>query len=231
MNTSRRILVTGGTGTLGGGLVRALRAANYGVTANFWHDEARAAVLRRETGCELFRADLRDETQVAALFAAGKFETVIHGAGVTRDALLLRQTQKSWRDTLETNLDAAFLVARESLQTLPREGQLIFLASRAGEHGFAGQGAYAASKAALLGLMKTAAIEGKAEGLQICAVCPGYVSSNLSAGISARKTAARRAENVLDAADGGEALAAMISWILRAKPRISGQILRPDCRI
>lgn len=227
----RRILVTGGTGTLGAAIVAHLAAQNWRVTANFWRDENRALALQEKTGCELFRADVRDEKSVENLFAETQFEGVIHAAGANFDRLLLRQNRETWRANLEINLDAAFLVARASLRVLSHSGTLIFLASRVGESGFIGQNAYAAAKAGVLGLMKSAALEGRERRLTVCAICPGFAPGEMSERISPEILERRKAENWLLEADAGESVSALIEWILRVKPRINGQILRPDCRM
>ena len=223
------ILVTGGTGALGSALVADLCAANYAVVANYYHDETRAHALESRTGCGLARSDVRDENAVQRLFETYQFDAIIHAAGANRDALLLRTSADLWRQQLRVNLDSAFLITRAALQFLPDGGRLILIASRVGERGFVGQSAYAASKGAVLGLMRAAAAEGRARDLGINAICPGFAPSMLSRDLSEKIRQQRAAENLITGADAAQSLSATCRWLLEA--RVSGQVIRADCRV
>ncbi len=225
----KRILVTGATGTLGNALVAALMEAHHFVVANYFRDQSRALQLREKTGCELARADVSDENAVEALFSSRDFEAVFHLAALNRDALLPRTSRHDWDEILKINAQSAFLLARASLRFLPRGGHLVLVSSRVAERGFAGQSAYGASKAAVLGLMKTAAIEGRERGICVNALCPGFAPSVLSQSLSDEVLARREAENWLPDADAAQSFAAFGVWVLQT--RLTGQILRPDCRI
>ena len=226
MNKRAQILVTGGTGTLGGALVAQLRAQYYHVTANYFRDENRARQLARRTGCTLHQADMRDENAVQTLFESHRFDAVIHAAGTNCDALLLRTSEQMWREQMAWTT-AAWLLTRASLQFLPSGGRLMLISSRVGERGFAGQSAYAASKGAILGLMRAAAAERR--DLKINAICPGFAPSALSQNLSETVLAQRAKENLLPDPDAAFSLAQMCLWLLNAE--ISGQVLRPDCRV
>ena len=229
MKTRPHVLVTGGTGVLGSAIVAALCAHNYRVVANYLSDEKRARATATRTGCAIFRADVRDENAVHLLLQGHAFDAIIHAAGANRDALLPRTSEALWREQMRANLDGAFLITRGALQFLPDGGRLILVASRVGERGFAGQSAYAASKGAVLGLMRAAAAEGNARDLQINAICPGFAPSALSRDLNEKILKKREAENLISAADASQSLAATCLWLLSA--RVSGQILRPDCRV
>ena len=221
-----RILVTGGTGALGRAIVAALRAHHYRVTANYWHDEKRALAVANATGCDLARADVRDENAVQALFNQFQFDAIVHAAGTNRDALLPRTSPALWRAQMDW-LDAAFLVTRAALRFLPADGRLMLISSRVGERGFAGQSAYATSKGAMIGLMRAAAAE--RDDLKINAICPGFAPSDLSADLSEKIVQQRAAQNLLPVADAAHSLAATCVYLMRAS--LNGQIVRPDCRI
>ena len=229
MKTPFHVLVTGGTGVLGGAIVAALRAASYEVTANYYHDETRARHVEAHTGCAIFRADVRDENAVNLLLQSHPFDAIIHAAGANRDALLLRTSHDLWRGQMRDNLDAAFLITRGALRFLPDGGRLMLIASRVGERGFAGQSAYAASKGAVIGLMRAAAAESRARNLKINAICPGYAPSALSRNLSGNSVQQRASENLISDCDASQSLAATCLWLL--KSRVSGQIVRPDCRL
>lgn len=226
-------LVTGGTGTLGRAIVQSCLDNGWRVMANYWHDEERALALRDATGCEVYRADVSDEAGVEAMFAAlPPLNAVIHAAAITRDALLARQTRADWAATLRVNADGAFLVTRAALQRLPEGGRLILLASRVGEHGNAGQAAYAASKAAVIALMRSAAREGAARQVYVNALCPGVVPSDLTEAMPPGRLAALQAQSVLGAFGSAQQVAATVQWLLsEGAAGITGQVVHCDSRI
>ena len=203
-----------------------LRARNYSVVANYFRDETRARELARQTNCTLYQADVRDENAVQTLFESHRFDAVIHAAGANCDALLLRTSAQQWREQMEWT-KATWLVSRASLGFLPAGGRLMLISSRVGERGNAGQSAYATSKGAMLGLMRAAAAERR--DLKINAICPGFALSELSQNVGEKARQQRAKENWLPDSEAAQSLAQMCLWLLNAE--ISGQILRPDCRI
>jgi 3-oxoacyl-[acyl-carrier protein] reductase len=230
----RIVLVTGGTGVLGAEIVRALAArAEYSVVANFSRDEARAARLQRETGCELRRADIGVEEEVATLFASlPPLHAVVHAAGINSDALLATQSRAAWNETLRVNCDGAFLVTRAALQNMERGGRLIVLASRAGECGRAGQTAYAATKAAQIALVQSAAREGAAREIAVNAICPGFVPSAMNDELSTRAREAAQRESLWNEFGTARQVAGVVKWLLSADAvGISGQVFHCDSRL
>jgi len=227
-----RVLVTGGTGTLGSEIVRIL-SQNFSVTANYYQNSARALQLQAETGCDLYRADIGDEEQVNRLFdAVAPLYAVIHVAGTARDELLVRQKRADWDMTQRINLDAAFLVARRSLEYLQEGGRLIFFASRVGQIGERGQTAYAASKAGVMALMQTAAREGAARRLAINAVCPGFVPSAMSDGFDWESLPHARRASVFHELGSAQETAGLVKWLLTPEAgAVSGQIFHCHSRL
>ena len=233
--TQKRILVTGGTGTLGGAIVRQLCVQGYGVTANYCSDLERARMLAAETGCELCRADVTDEGAVAAIFAGppeagGTFDHVVHCAGWNQDALVIRQSVAGWQQCLRQNTEAAFFVIRESLRVLPPGGHILVLSSRVGNHGCAGQSAYAAAKGAVTGLVCAVAPEARQRGLLLNCVFPGFVPSAISHSTAQRALDARSAPSWCPDTDAMAALANFVTWELEHN-RSCGQVFCPDFRI
>ncbi|HEX8832909.1 MAG TPA: SDR family oxidoreductase [Abditibacteriaceae bacterium] len=232
----RVVLVTGGTGAIGGEIVRALcrdTAQCWRVVANYARDEARARALQAETGCELHRADVGSEEQVGAMFAAtSPLFAVIHAAGASRNALMLSQTHDDWHESLRVNATGSFLVARGALASLQDGGRLVLLASRVGESGNAGQGAYAASKAAVIALAKVAAREGGEMRICANAICPGFVPSALTASLPVERLDEFRRRSVLDEFGTGAHVASAVQWLLSDEGAgVSGQVVHCDSRI
>lgn len=236
----KRVLVTGGTGALGAEIVRVLSRSTpaYHVRANFSRDVERASALKKQTGCALHHADMSDETQVDAMFfKLSPLFAIVHAAGVSHDGLLLRQSHATWNDSLRVNADAAFLVARAALQELENGGlehggRLIFLASRVGEQGGAGQTSYAAGKAAMLALMKCAAREGAERRIAVNAICPGFVPSTMNDNLSTPRLQQARQSSVSREFGKASETAGLVQWLLgEASAGISGQVFHCDNRL
>lgn len=225
------VLVTGGSGVIGSAVVAVLCAGGRRVVASYASDDERAQNVSRATGCDVQRADCADESAVEALFQKHSFGAVVHAAGVCNEAILLRQSEASWAETLRVNATGAFLVTRAALRFLPRGGRLILLASRVGENGAAGLGAYAASKAAVLSLSESAAREGGKNGIAVNCVCPGWVPSRLTGRRENRLEAARRS-STFGALGRAEETAGVVGWLLSAESEgVSGQVFHADSRL
>ncbi|MDF2440543.1 MAG: 3-oxoacyl-[acyl-carrier protein] reductase [Abditibacteriota bacterium] len=237
----RTILVTGGTGTLGAAIVRELCAAQSTlsrtprparVIANYRHDRKRAERLQRETGCELRRADIGDEEQVRELFESVEaLDTVVHAAAISCDGLSVSFSNAAWQETLRINATGTFLVTRAALQHLPDDGRLIVFASRAGESGNWGQGAYAASKAAVIAMAKCAAREA-AGRIAVNVLCPGFVPGALNAEIGSARLDWQRARSVDGELGSVEPVVSAVQWLLSSGARgVSGQVIHCDNRL
>lgn len=226
----KRILITGGTGTLGGALTRELCAHGHKVTAGFRTNEARAVSLALETGCALWQGDMSDEAEVESLFQSQKFAAIVHCAGWNRNELLARTSAQAWNQIMDSHLTSSFLICCAGLRFLPPDGQILLVSSRVGLVGNVGQSAYSSAKAGIFGLMKTAAIEGRERGICVNAICPGYAPNEAEILVPSQQNK-RMEEEILASSDARESFAAFVAWFIGSNSHTSGQILRPDCRI
>jgi 3-oxoacyl-[acyl-carrier protein] reductase len=119
------------------------------------------------------------------LAEAGRVDILVNNAGVTRDGLLMRMSDEDWDTVLNTNLKGAFLFTRAFSRGFikQRSGRVINIASIIGLIGNAGQCNYAASKAALIGFTKSAAREMASRGITVNAVAPGFIETDMTAGL------------------------------------------------
>jgi 3-oxoacyl-[acyl-carrier protein] reductase len=135
--------------------------------------------------------DVADAAAVAdaatsILAETGRVDILVNNAGVTRDGLLMRMSEADWDTVLDTNLKGAFLFSKAFSRAFlkQRSGRIINVASVIGLIGNAGQSNYAASKAALIGFTKSVARELASRGINVNALAPGFIETDMTAGLS-----------------------------------------------
>lgn len=137
------------------------------------------------------RANVTSADDIENLFAKtmetfGRVDVVVNNAGITRDTLLIRMSEKDWDMVLDINLKGAFLVSKTAAKIMmkQRSGRIVNISSVVGLSGNAGQANYSASKAGLIGLTKTAAKELAARGITVNAVAPGFIETEMTEKLS-----------------------------------------------
>ncbi|HEY7649397.1 MAG TPA: 3-oxoacyl-[acyl-carrier-protein] reductase [Methylomirabilota bacterium] len=115
----------------------------------------------------------------------GRLDVLINNAGITRDTLLVRMKDEDWDRVLEINLRGAFLMTRAATKLMMRQksGRIINIASTAGVMGNAGQTNYSAAKAGLIGFTKAAARELAHWSIQVNAIAPGLIDTEMTAAV------------------------------------------------
>ncbi len=111
-----------------------------------------------------------------------RIDILVNNAGITRDNLIMRMSLEDWKKVLEINLTGAFICAKSVVRSMIKNkaGKIINVSSIVGLHGNAGQCNYAASKAGLVGLTKSLAKELAAKNIQVNAVAPGYIDTDMT---------------------------------------------------
>lgn len=186
------VLVTGGSRGIGRAICLAFAEAGWqvGVHCRARLAEAdRTAAAVKDAGGDGFtlQADLREAPAVEAMVArfvsrCGRLDVLVCNAGAGGSALLARLPPERWQQVIETNLTGTFhcLRAAGPIMLRKREGSVLLVSSFAAHQGRPGQAAYAASKAGLLGLMKSAAREWGPGNVRVNAVFPGWHRTELS---------------------------------------------------
>lgn len=190
--SDRVAIVTGAGRGIGRAIAHAL--SNQGCKiACVSRSEATSSAVARELQSEAlpFALDVADSQAVDQMVAAvmerwGRIDYLVNNAGITRDTLILRMKDEDWDDTLDTNLKGAFNCARAVIRHMikQREGRIVNITSIAGIRGNAGQCNYAASKAGLIGLTQSIALEIGSRGVTCNAVAPGFIDTEMTEGLS-----------------------------------------------
>ena len=166
--TTRRALVTGGSRGIGAAIVTVLRARGVEVVA-----PERAAL------------DLNDEASVRAFFASRKnehFDILVNNAGINVLNELEAVQSRDWEQMLRVNLSAPLWLMQEVTPAMKARGwgRIVNISSIFSTVTREGRGAYAATKAGLNGLTRTAAVELAPHGILVNALCPGYVETEMT---------------------------------------------------
>jgi 3-oxoacyl-[acyl-carrier protein] reductase len=237
--TVRAVLVTGASGGIGRALCLAFAKAGWSIGVHYYQNKTAAEDTIRqiqESGSagELFQADIRNQQAVRQMVESYSRQATVPSvfvcnAGIGTSQLVLRQSEAAWANVIATNLTGTFHCLRAMAPPLLAQGggSIIVIGSHAGFHGSIGQAAYAASKAGLIGLVKTAAKEWGPQNLRVNLVLPGWQKTGLSEGTMPETDgwsdhALRRPASI-------EEVASTVLYLAQLKD-VSGQVWNCDSR-
>lgn len=234
----KRILVTGGSRGIGRAtaLLCAQAGADVAITCHSRRADAEAVARAiRGMGRRAFLAvgDLGEERWVSQLLvevqaAFGGLDGVVvnHGVWPVAETPIERMAPERWRDTLRTNLDAVFFTVRGALGLMAGSGRVVIVSSTAGQRGEAFHADYAASKGAVISLVKSLAVE-CAPGITVNAIAPGWVDTEMtSEALDALGRAEITATIPLGRIPGPDDIAGPILFLLSDLARhVTGEVL------
>lgn len=231
--------MTGASRGIGAAVARELAGAGFAVAVNYRAGEERAHALCAEIESAGGRAfplgfDVSDRAAADAALAAevergGAFWGVVSNAGVTADGPLAGMSGEDWDRVVGTNLGGFYNVLRPLLMPMARlrdGGRIVTVASVSGRLGTRGQSNYAASKAGLMAATRSVAREVAKRGITANCVAPGYVETDMIAGI---ERAAIAGEVPLGRAGTPEEVAALVGFLFSERAAyVTGQVIAVD---
>lgn len=191
--TGKRALVTGGSRGVGAATARMLArsGASVGITYRTRSADAEAVVAElRSDGATAWAAavELSDPDAVEGVFRrmddeVGGIDILVANAGIwpSEDVPIAEMSDARWRKTVGVNLDGVFYSVRAAARRIADDGRIVLVGSTAGQRGEAGHGDYAATKGALMSLVKGVAIELAPRSVTVNCVAPGWIDTEMAA--------------------------------------------------
>ena len=231
-------LVTGSTQGIGKAI--ALKLADSGATVVI-HGSRKSTDVTQQIldgggKAQYMQADLSFSENASQLIDRvfemyGALDILVNNAGITKDTLILRMSDADWDSVLNINLKACFIMTRAALKHMVRKrwGRIINISSIVGEIGNAGQANYAASKAGLIALTRSTALEVASRGITANAIAAGFIETNMT-----RKISEAMRQEILKRIPAGsfgtpEDIANIVRFIASEESHyITGQVFRVD---
>ncbi|GEK06106.1 3-oxoacyl-ACP reductase FabG [Schleiferilactobacillus harbinensis] len=230
-------LVTGARTGIGRAIAERLQQDGYRVALNVHRaltDDEQAELGQIFQPLTVVVGDVADETAAEAMVSQvqdqfGRLDLLVNNAGLNRDTLLTRMKAADFEQVVHTNLTGAFLMTKYALKLMQKQraGNIVNISSIAGLRGNIGQANYAASKAGIIGLTKTAAREGALRGVRCNAVAPGMIHTAMTAAMSEKRQEEFASQIPLKRFGDPTEIADAVAF-LAGNAYITGQVLTVD---
>lgn len=234
-------VVTGASRGIGEAIAKKLGSLGATVIVNYCGSVERAENVKEEIVKEggkakTYKCDVSDfaacETFLKEVVEEyGRIDILVNNAGITRDGLLMRMSEKDFSDVVDTNLKGTFNCMRFASRQMmkQRSGRIVNMSSVVGVAGNAGQVNYAASKAGVIGMTKSAAKELAARGITVNAIAPGFIQTEMTDVLPDKVKEEMKKQIPLGSFGKTEDIAAAVAFLVSDEAKyITGQVLHVD---
>ena len=241
MSEKKIAVVTGGARGIGKAIALELAKAGNLVVINYNGSEEKARETKAEIEAaggeaDIMQCNVADFDACEVFFKAiaekyGRVDILVNNAGVTKDGLLMKMSEEDFSRVVDTNLKGTFNCIRHVSRMMlkQRSGQIISLSSVVGLRANAGQANYAASKAGIIGMTKSAARELASRGVTVNAVAPGFIETEMTAVLSEEVKKASAAQIPLGHFGKPEDIAKTVAFLASDDAAyITGQVIQVD---
>lgn len=235
------VFITGGTTGIGKAIAEKFSKNGYNLALNYLFGEEEGEAVKKEFEAYgikvlLLYGDIRDSKVVAEMIdkTVAEFSSIdvlVNNAGITRDGLLLRMKDEEFDAVIDTNLKGAFYALKFAAKHMAkqRSGRIVNIASVVGLVGNIGQANYAAAKAGLIGVTKTAAKELASRNILVNAIAPGFIETVMTAKLNEEIKEAANSKIPLGRFGKPEEIASAVYYLgSEENTYITGQVLTVD---
>ena len=189
---NQNIILTGATGVLGGSILEKLNQANANIIATGTNQTKLDILKNKFENIKIKKFDISNHSSIEEfvdecnIIFDNKINILINNAGITLDNLTIRMKDEEWNRVINLNLTSSFFLSKYTIKKMlkNKDGKIINITSIVGHTGNIGQANYAASKAGLVGMSKSLALEYGKKNIKINCVSPGFIKSEMTEKIS-----------------------------------------------
>ena len=185
--TNKKILITGATGGIGAELVKKFISLNGNVLATGTKNEKLDVLKRNFPSINVLKFDISDHSKIEEFIEnvssqLSGLDILINNAGINMDNLSLRMKDDEWKKVIDVNLGSTFLLCKHAVKKMLKNkyGRIVNITSVVGHTGNLGQANYSASKAGIIGMSKSLAIEYARKNITVNCVSPGFIKSRMT---------------------------------------------------
>ena len=182
------IIVTGATGGIGNSIIQKLYDAGANILATGTKDEKLQELKKKFQNIQILKFDISQTENLenfiedATKKLGGKLDCMINNAGITQDNLAIRMSIEEWKKVIDINLTSTFLISKFAIKKMlkNKKGKIINITSVVGHTGNLGQSNYTASKAGIVAMSKSLAIEYAKKNININCISPGFIKTAMT---------------------------------------------------
>ena len=185
---NKNIIVTGATGGIGNSIVEELISQGANVLATGTKAEKLEKLKNNFNNVKIIKFDISQHEKIEEFInnatdqLGGKLDCIINNAGITMDNLSIRMSLEEWNKVIEINLTSTFLMSKYSIKKMlkNKSGKIVNITSVVGHTGNVGQANYTASKAGIVAMSKSLAIEYAKKNININCISPGFIKTSMT---------------------------------------------------
>ena len=190
------IILTGSTGIIGHSILEKIISAGANVIATGTNNEKLQKIQTNFKNVHILKFDISDHSKIehfveeCSNILSNRIDVLINNAGITSDNLSIRMKEEEWKKVIDVNLSSTFLITKNVIKKMlkSKNGKIINVTSVVGHSGNIGQANYAASKAGIIAMSKSLALEYGKKNIKVNCVSPGFIKSDMTDKISDEHT-------------------------------------------
>ena len=185
---NKKIIITGASGGIGNSIVEKLYENGANILATGTRVEKLEELKKKFNNIKIFKFDIAQHKKIeefinsASEELGGSLDGIINNAGITKDNLTIRMSLDEWTKVIDINLTSTFLMCKYSIKKMlkNKSGKIINITSVVGHTGNVGQANYTASKAGIVAMSKSLAIEYAKKNINVNCISPGFISTAMT---------------------------------------------------